>query len=110
MSMGICISHCPNCNANISWFLDAPTDYVCKKCNQPVSPEAIQKSYDDLHRQRMEEFEKINYLNSLPLSAFSHPESERRILNFQETIKIQQDLIKAQHDLILYYRKKYPNF
>lgn len=104
--MGLFISHCPNCNANISWFLETPTDYVCNKCNQPVSAEAIEESYRELHRKRMEEFDRINYLNSIPLSHLAHPEIERRVLNYQETIKIQTELIKAQHDFILYLRKK----
>lgn len=46
--MGLFTSKCPNCNSDIDWFLDAPTDYVCK-CGVHVPPDVIKDSWDTIY-------------------------------------------------------------
>lgn len=51
--MGLFISNCPACEAEIAWFLRAPQSYVCK-CGRPVSPEEIEASWDENYRTHLE--------------------------------------------------------
>lgn len=43
--MGMFTSNCPKCNVEIGWFLNAPENYICKKCNNPVSKAEIWDSW-----------------------------------------------------------------
>lgn len=42
INMGLFISNCRKCSSNISWFIEPPLNYICKKCNTYNSPEYIE--------------------------------------------------------------------
>lgn len=46
--MGLFTSKCPTCDAGIAWFLEPPTDYVCK-CGAHVPPDVIRESWNTIY-------------------------------------------------------------
>jgi len=53
--MGLFTSHCPYCDSEIHWFLQAPEDYICN-CGRHVTVKEIR---EDWHRRYTEHLKKV---------------------------------------------------
>lgn len=52
--MGMFVSLCPHCEMKITWFLEPPKNYFCKKCNKPVSEKEIEESWLKVYEEYLE--------------------------------------------------------
>lgn len=62
--MGLFVSKCPYCDADIDWFLKAPEEYICI-CGRHVTADEISNDYFSRARKRSEEYyasEEYNHI------------------------------------------------